>query len=93
MKIYNKCTLKSNTTKNNFEAMIIFLFSQKIKRNQKYEKEGRDIHIIRITTNFGCQQVKFLIFFNVIRQPAAIVKTKIEVFIKNIDVAINRNDH
>ena len=57
------------------------------------KKKDEIIHIIRITTYFGCQQVKFLIFFNVIRQPAAIVKTKIEVFIKNIDVAINRNGH
>ena len=73
--------------------MIIFPFSQKIKRNQKYEKEGRDIHIIRITTNVGCQRVSFFIFFNLIRLRAAIVNTKIEVFIKNIDIAINRNDH
>ena len=73
--------------------MIIFPFSQKIKRNQKYEKEGRDIHIIRITTNFGCQRVSFFIYLNLIRLCVAIVKTKIEVFIKNIDIAINRNDH
>ena len=38
-------------SKNNFEAQIIFLFSEKIKRMQKYEKEGQDIHIIKITTN------------------------------------------
>ena len=42
-------------------------------------------HIIRITAIFGCQQVNFLIFPNFIRQPAAIVKTKIEGFIKNLD--------
>ena len=57
------------------------------------KKKEWDIHIIRITTNFGCQQVRFLIFPNLIRQPAAIVKTKIEVFIKNIDIAISRNWH
>ena len=39
----------------------------------------------RITATFGYQQVRFLIFLDLIRQPAAIVKTKIEVFIKNID--------
>ena len=50
---------KADTSKNNFEARIIFSFSQKIKRNQKFEKEGRDIHIIRIATTFGCQQVNF----------------------------------
>ena len=52
---------------------------------QKYEKEGQNIHIIRITTTFGCQQVNFLICPNLIRHPTAIVNTKIEVFIKNID--------
>ena len=74
-----------DTSKNNFESLIMFLFSQKIKRKQKYDKDGQDIHIIRITTTFGCQQVNFLIFPELIRQPAAIVKTKIKVFIKNID--------
>ena len=63
----------------------LFLFSQKIKRKQKYEKEGQDIHIVRISTTFGSQQVIFLIFPDHIRQSAAIVKTKIDVFIKNID--------
>ena len=76
---------KSDTGKNNFEARIIFPFSQKIKKKQKYEKEGQDIHIVRISTTFGCQQVNFLIFPDIIRQSAAIVKTKIEVFIKKID--------
>ena len=52
---------------------------------QKYETEGQDIHIIRITTTFGCQQVDFLIFPDLIRQPAAIAKTKIELLNKNID--------
>ena len=90
-------TKKSDTRKNNFETRIIFPFSQKIKRKQKYEKEGQDIHIFRISTTFGCQQVNFLIFPDIIRQSAAIVKTKIEVFIKKlillltIDIAINRN--
>ena len=55
------------------------------KMKQKYEKEGQDIHIIRITTTFGCQQVDFLIFPDLIRQPAAIAKTKIELLNKNID--------
>ena len=68
-----------------FETRIIFPFSQKIKRKQEYEKEGQDIHIIRIITIFGYQQGTFFIFSDLIRQPAAIVKTKIEVFIKNID--------
>ena len=63
----------------------MFPFSQKIKRKQKYEKEGQDIFIIRISTTFWCQQVNFFLFPNHIRQPAAIVKTKLEVFIKNID--------
>ena len=62
-----------------------FPFSQKIKRKHKYEKEGQDIHIVRISTTFGCQQVNFFIFPDIIRQSAAIVKTNIEVFIKNID--------
>ena len=61
---------------------IIFPFSQKIKKKQKYEKEGQDIHIVRISTTFGCQQVNFLIFPDIITQSTAIVKTKIEVFIK-----------
>ena len=65
-------TQKSNTSKNNFDPKIIFLFSQKIKRKHKYEKEGQDIHISRITTTF-----------DLIRQPAAIAQTKIKVFIKN----------
>ena len=56
-------------------------------------KKGRNFHILRISTTCGCQQVSFLIFPNLKRQPAAITKTKIEVFIKNIDIAINRNDH
>ena len=60
---------KNDASKNNFEGRIIFPFSQEIKRKQKYEKEGRDIHIIRITTTFGCRQVIFLIFSNLIRQP------------------------
>ena len=47
--------LKSDTSKNNFEARIIFPFSQKIQRKQKYEKEEQDIHIVRISTTFGCQ--------------------------------------
>ena len=94
-KSINNAHLKSDTSKNNFEARIIFPFSQKIKRKQKYEKEGQDIHIYRISTTFGCQQVNFLIFPD-IRQSAAIVKTKVEVFIKNIDwmtidIAISRN--
>ena len=63
----------------------LFRFLKKIKRKQKYEKEGQDTHIVRISTTFGCQQVDFLIFPDLIRQSAAIVKTKIEVFIKNID--------
>ena len=72
------------------------MLPQKVKRRQKYEKEGQDIHLTRITKTFGCQQVNFLIFPNIIRQPAAIVETKIEVFIDNIDwrtidIAINRN--
>ena len=50
---------------------------------KKYEKEGQNIHIIRISTTFGgCQQVNFLIFSNIIRQLPAIVKTKIEVLSK-----------
>ena len=76
-------TQKSNTSKNNFDPKIIFLFSQKIKRKHKYEKEGQDIHMSRITTTFGCQQLNFSIFPDLIRQPAAIVQTKIKVFIKN----------
>ena len=64
LKIYKGCTLKKNdASKNNFEGRIIFPFSQEIKRKQKYEKEGRDIHIIRITTTFGCQQVIFFDIF------------------------------
>ena len=65
--------------------MIIFPFSQKIKRKQKCEKEGQDIHIVRISTASGRQQVIFLIFPDILTQSTAIVKTKIEVFIKNID--------
>ena len=38
-------------SKNNFETQIIFLFSEKIKRMQKYEKEGQDIHSVKITTS------------------------------------------
>ena len=56
-------------------------------------KKKDEIFIIRITTNVGCQRVSFFIFLNLIRLRAAIVNTKIEVFIKNIDIAINRNDH
>ena len=63
----------------------MFLFFQKIKRKQKYEKEGQDIYIIRITTFFGFQQVNFLVYPNLMRQTAAIVKTKIIEIIKNID--------
>ena len=59
----------------NFEARIIFRFFQKIKRKQKYEKEAQDIHVVRISTTFGCRQVTFLIFPDIIRQSAAIVKT------------------
>ena len=62
-----------------------FPFSQKIKRKEKCEKEGRDIHIFRISTTFVCQQVNFLIFSNIITQSTIVVKTKIEVFTKNID--------
>ena len=76
---------KGNTSKNNFDPKIIFLFSQKIKRKHKYEKEGQDIHISTITTTFGCQQLNFFIFPDLISQPAAIVQAKIAVFIKNID--------
>ena len=32
----------------------------------RYEKEGQDIHIVRISTNFECQQVNFLIFPDII---------------------------
>ena len=67
-----------------------------MKRNQKYEKDEHDIHITRIITSFSSQQVTFLIFFDLIRQPPAISKIKIEVFIKKIDwktinIATNRN--
>ena len=58
------------------------MLPQKVKRRQKYEKEGQDIQLTRITKTFGCQQINFLIFPNI---PAAIVETKIEVFIDNID--------
>ena len=43
MGICKECPLKSDTSKNNFEARIMFPFSQKIKIKQKYEKEGQDI--------------------------------------------------
>ena len=64
------------------------------KTKQIYEKEGQDTHITGIT--FECQQVNFLIYPNLIRQPAVIVKTKIEVFVTNIDwrtinATINKN--
>ena len=46
------------------------------------KKEGQDIHIFRVTIIFGCQHVKFWVFPNPIKQPAAIVKTEIEVLIE-----------
>ena len=60
------------------------VFSKNLKK-ENYEKEGQDIHIVRISTTFECQKVSFLIFPHLIRQSAAIAKTKIEVFIKNLD--------
>ena len=78
-------TKKSDTSKSNLEAKIIFLFSQKIKRKQANEEEEPDIYITRITTTFECYQIKFLIFLDLIKQLIAIVKTKIESFIKNIN--------
>ena len=59
-----------------------FHFLKRLKERRNVKK-GQDIHILRIT--FGCQQVNFLIFPDIITQSTAIVKTKIEVFIKNID--------
>ena len=47
---------------------------------KKYGKEGQHTHI-----TFGYQQVNSLIFPDIIRQPAATGKTKIEAFIKNIN--------
>ena len=78
-------TKKSDTSKSNFEAKIIFLFSQKIIRKQTHEEEGPDIYITRITTTFECYQINFLIFLDLIKQLIAIVKSKIESFIKNIN--------
>ena len=60
------------------------VFSKNLKK-EKYGKEGQDIHIVRITTTFERQKVIFLIFPHLIRQSAAFAKTKIEVFIKNLD--------
>ena len=54
-----------------------FRFLKRLKKKQKYEKEAQDIHIFRISTTFGCQQVKFFIYPDIKRESAAIVKTKI----------------
>lgn len=59
-----------------------FWFSQKIKRKQTYEKDGQYIHIIRITTTFRCQLANALVFFGLIRQHAAIRKTKLKFLLK-----------
>ena len=55
-------------------------FLKKLKEKQKYEKAGQDIHIVRISTIFI-----FLVFPDFIRKFVAIVETKTEAFIKNID--------
>ena len=62
-----------------------FRFLKKLKESRNMKKNGKDIHIARIATSFGCQQVNFFMFSDVIRQSAAIAKTEIEVFIKSID--------
>ena len=46
------------------------------------KKKGQDIHIIKITTIFGCQQVNLQIFPKFKRQPAAIVKLKLKFLSK-----------
>ena len=60
----------------------MFPFSQKIKRKQKYEKKGQDIHIVRISATIGCQQGNFLIFSDIVRQSAAIVILKLKFLSK-----------
>ena len=86
MKIFKEYTLKTAMlVRKILRRGSLFPFFQKIKRKQKYEKEGQDIHIVGISTTFGCQLVTFLTFPHIIRQSTTIVKTKIEVFIKNID--------
>ena len=62
-----------------------FPFSQKIKRKHKHEKEGQDIHTFKFLLPSGANKLIFLIFHEMITQSTAIVKTKNEVFIKNID--------
>ena len=69
MKIYEECTLKKAILVRITLRRRSFLpFSQKIKKKQKYEKEGKDIHIVRISTTFGFEHVNFLIFPDIITQ-------------------------
>ena len=84
-------TKNSITTKNNVEAMIIFL--KKLKEIRNMKKNDEIFILLELLLTLGVNKLVFLIFLNLIRKPAAIIKTKIEVFIKNIDIAINRNDH
>ena len=60
-----------------------FRFLKRLKESRNMKKKDK----IFILSEFllPCQQVIFLIFPDIITQSTAIVKTKIEVFIKNID--------
>ena len=71
-----------------------FYFLKKLKEIRNMKKKDEIFILSELLLFLGINKLIFL-YFLTSRQPAAIVKTKVEVFIKNfdrktIDVAINR---